>query len=134
VDDHVRALYSVITKGKIGETYNIGGHNEKTNIQVVQLICDILDELYPSKLNNISSYRELIRFVEDRPGHDQRYAIDAKKIEKEIGWKPKETFETGLKKTVQWYLQNYEYYINSNDKKYQSERLGTIKNKTFKNN
>ena len=132
VEDHVRALYSVVSRGKIGETYNIGGHNEKTNIQVVQLICDILDELYPSKLDNISSYRELIRFVEDRPGHDQRYAINAKKIEKELGWKPKETFETGLKKTVEWYVKNSEYYINSNDKIFQSKRLGRAKIKSFK--
>ena len=134
VDDHVRAIYDVITKGKIGETYNIGGHNEKTNIQVVQSICDILDELYPSKLNNISSYRELIRFVEDRPGHDQRYAIDAQKIEKKLGWKPKETFETGLKKTVQWYFKNYEFYKNADVGKDKGVRLGQTKNKTYKKN
>lgn len=133
VEDHVRALYSVVSRGKIGETYNIGGHNEKTNIQVVQLICDILDELCPSKLNNISSYRELIRYVEDRPGHDQRYAINAKKIEKELGWKPKETFETGLKKTVEWYIKNYEYYLNSNDKIFQNKRLGKLKLKVLNN-
>jgi dTDP-glucose 4,6-dehydratase len=104
VDDHVRALYSVVTKGKPGETYNIGGKNEKTNLQVVTTICDILEELKPT--NTDFSYRNLITHVQDRPGHDFRYAIDTSKIERELQWKPKETFETGMKKTIEWYLRN----------------------------
>ncbi|MCC5824594.1 dTDP-glucose 4,6-dehydratase [Alkalimonas sp.] len=108
VDDHARALLCVATQGKIGETYNIGGHNEKQNIEVVRSICTILEELAPiqhSKLN-IQHYESLLTFVQDRPGHDQRYAIDASKIERELGWTPRETFESGLRKTVQWYLAN----------------------------
>ena len=106
VEDHVRALYLVATKAKIGETYNIGGHNEKTNLTVVQLICDLLENLAPEKSYNIGRYRDLIGFIKDRPGHDLRYAIDASKIEKDLGWKPAETFETGIEKTVLWYLEN----------------------------
>ena len=106
VEDHVRALYLVATQAKIGETYNIGGHNEKTNLTVVQLICDLLEKLAPEKSYNIERYRDLIGFIKDRPGHDLRYAIDASKIEKDIGWKPAETFETGIEKTVLWYLEN----------------------------
>lgn len=108
VEDHARALYKVITTGKIGETYNIGGHNEKQNIDVVNRICDLLDELKPvnSTNLNISSYKELITFVQDRPGHDHRYAIDATKIKRELDWIPQETFETGIRKTVIWYMNN----------------------------
>jgi dTDP-glucose 4,6-dehydratase len=106
VDDHARALYKVVTEGENGETYNIGGHNEITNIEVVHAICDILDTLLPDKPNGIKHYRELITHVTDRPGHDIRYAIDASKIQKELNWIPTESFETGIKKTVEWYIDN----------------------------
>lgn len=106
VDDHVKALYKVLIKGKVGETYNIGGNNERKNIEVVESICQILEELVPNKPTGISAYRDLITFVTDRPGHDLRYAIDATKIKKELGWHPEETFESGLRKTVEWYLIN----------------------------
>ncbi|HBA3838361.1 TPA: dTDP-glucose 4,6-dehydratase, partial [Escherichia coli] len=101
VEDHARALYKVVTEGKIGETYNIGGHNEKANIDVVKTICSILEELVPNKPNNIENYSDLITYVTDRPGHDLRYAIDATKIKNELNWVPDETFETGLRKTVE---------------------------------
>merc|ERR1712000_596528 len=103
VEDHARALVVVATQGEIGETYNIGGHNEKQNIEVVHTICDILDAVKPKAEG---SYRDLITSVADRPGHDMRYAIDASKIQKELGWVPQETFESGIKKTVEWYLNN----------------------------
>lgn len=107
VEDHARALYKVITEGTIGETYNIGSHSEKQNIEVVNTICDLLDELHPPTQNDThSSYRELISFVQDRPGHDLRYAIDAGKIKRELGWHPTETFLSGMRKTVQWYIEN----------------------------
>ena len=102
VEDHARALVEVVTRGKVGETYNIGGHNEKRNLEVVETICDLLEELAPKKPGGVARYRDLITFVKDRPGHDVRYAIDASKIERELGWTPEETFETGLRKTVQW--------------------------------
>lgn len=121
VEDHARALYTVVSRGIPGETYNIGGHNEKQNIEVVQTICDILDDICPSQ--QIKSRRELIKFVTDRPGHDMRYAINADKIEKELGWKPKETFETGLRKTVQWYLDN-KWWWEPLREKYMRQRLG----------
>jgi dTDP-glucose 4,6-dehydratase len=105
VEDHARALYKVVTEGAPGETYNIGGHNEKQNIEVVLTLCDILQELRPQK----ASYRDLINYVKDRPGHDMRYAIDAGKIQRELGWSPEETFETGIRKTVQWYLNNLDW-------------------------
>lgn len=129
VDDHAEALYLVVTKGEVGETYNIGGHNEKQNIEVVETICAILDELQPRQVSlktdlQNDSYKSLITYVTDRPGHDRRYAIDASKIEKELGWKPKETFETGLRKTVQWYLDNQQWCKNVQDGSYQRERLG----------
>lgn len=106
VEDHIHALYLVLQKGKIGETYNIGGHNEKTNIEVVRSICSILQEMVPNNPLVVGQYADLITYVQDRPGHDFRYAIDTSKIEKELGWKPKETFESGLRKTVEWYLAN----------------------------
>ncbi|WP_027961061.1 dTDP-glucose 4,6-dehydratase [Halomonas halodenitrificans] len=122
VEDHARALYQVVTKGEVGETYNIGGHNEKQNIEVVHTICAILDELAPSPH---SPYANLITHVADRPGHDLRYAIDASKIERELGWRPEETFESGIRKTVQWYLANLEWCRRVQDGSYQRERLGT---------
>ncbi len=121
VEDHARALYKVAKEGNIGETYNIGGHNEKQNIEVVQTICGILDDLVPSS----SSYSSLITYVTDRPGHDRRYAIDASKIAKELNWQPKETFETGIRKTIQWYLDNQKWCQNVQDGSYQRERLGS---------
>ena len=120
VEDHARALVTVATRGKIAETYNIGGHNEKQNIEVVNTICDILNQKVPAE----KSYRELITFVTDRPGHDVRYAIDASKIARELGWEPEETFETGLEKTVQWYLDNKNWWHAVQDGSYQRERLG----------
>jgi len=150
VVDHARALYLVATKGAIGETYNIGGHNEKTNIDVVKTICKLLEELAPPasrkssektsspaptarhpatprhscESRNLVAYKDLITFVEDRPGHDLRYAIDAGKIERELGWKPRETFESGLRKTVEWYLNNKPWWSRILDGSYSRERLG----------
>ena len=122
VEDHARALYKVVTEGVVGETYNIGGHNEKKNLQVVTTICAILDELHPQA--NMQPYADLITFVQDRPGHDLRYAIDATKIQNELGWVPEETFETGIRKTVLWYLENLEWCRRVQDGSYQRERLG----------
>ncbi|MDD3148895.1 MAG: dTDP-glucose 4,6-dehydratase [Candidatus Riflebacteria bacterium] len=124
VEDHARALCTVLLQGTPGQTYNIGGHNEKQNIEVVKTICAILDELKP-RADNIK-YHEQITYVADRPGHDMRYAIDAGKIERELGWKPAETFETGLRKTVQWYLDN-KWWWEPLREKYQRERLGLKK-------
>jgi dTDP-glucose 4,6-dehydratase len=117
VEDHARALYCVATQGKIGETYNIGGHNEKQNIEVVRTICQILDELQPQA--NAQRYESLITFVKDRPGHDLRYAVDASKIYKTLGWQPQETFDTGIYKTVQWYLNHLEWCRRVQDGRYQ---------------
>lgn len=122
VEDHARALYKVVTEGAIGETYNIGGHNEKQNIEVVRTICQILDELKPQ--SNGQPYESLITFVKDRPGHDLRYAIDATKIKNELGWTPMESFETGIRKTVVWYLNNLDWCRRVLDGSYQRERLG----------
>lgn len=118
VEDHARALYKVVTEGVVGETYNIGGHNEKQNIEVVKTICKILDELKPQA--NGQAYASLITFVKDRPGHDLRYAIDATKIQNELGWTPAETFETGIRKTVEWYLNNQEWVAHIQSGEYQS--------------
>ena len=126
VEDHARALYKVVSEGKVGETYNIGGHNEKQNIEVVQAICSLLEEFVPNKPGGVAAYKDLVTFVTDRPGHDHRYAIDASKIGRELGWKPQETFETGLRKTVQWYLENSEWCQHVQDGSYQRERLGSI--------
>ncbi|ADJ29164.1 dTDP-glucose 4,6-dehydratase [Nitrosococcus watsonii] len=123
VEDHVRALEIVLDKGRPGETYNIGGHNEKTNVEVVELICQLLDELFSQSSHR--PHRSLITFVADRPGHDRRYAIDAGKIARELGWRPRETFETGLRKTVQWYLDNQNWCRRVQDGSYCRERLGT---------
>ena len=124
VDDHVKALYLVATKGKQGETYNIGGHNEKTNIEVVETICNFLDSLIVEKPNKINSFKELIIFVKDRPGHDLRYAIDASKIEKELNWTPEESFDSGIRKTVEWYLNNKEWWQRVLSGDYQLARIG----------
>lgn len=124
VEDHARALVQIAENGKVGESYNVGGHNEKTNLEVVEAVCEILDEIAPDV--NIGSRRNLITFVKDRPGHDQRYAIDAAKIYRELGWAPKETFETGLAKTVRWYLDNHLWWERIRNGVYQGERLGMV--------
>lgn len=124
VEDHARALYKVATEGVVGETYNIGGHNERKNIDVVKTICSILDELIENKPSNIDSFSDLITYVKDRPGHDMRYAIDASKIDRELNWKPVETFESGILKTVQWYLSNEQWWRRVQDGSYAGERLG----------
>jgi dTDP-glucose 4,6-dehydratase len=127
VDDHAKALLHVALNGEIGETYNIGGHNELQNIDVVKIVCSILDELTPSKLNGVDKYEQLIAYVGDRAGHDVRYAIDATKIDKKLNWTPDETFTTGIKKTVQWYLENTIWCEHVKDGSYQGERLGVVK-------
>lgn len=126
VEDHARALHTVVTTGIVGQTYNIGGHNEKANIEVVKVICELLEELVPSKPEGVQRYQDLITYVTDRPGHDVRYAIDASKIERELGWKPEETFESGIRKTVQWYLNNKKWWSRVLDGSYQGERLGIV--------
>ena len=124
VEDHARALVKVSTEGVLGETYNIGGHNEKQNIEVVKAICVLLDELVENKPSSIEKFEDLITFVTDRPGHDQRYAIDATKMSTELNWRPQETFESGIRKTVEWYLANQGWCQNVQDGSYQRERLG----------
>ncbi|MDA9973080.1 dTDP-glucose 4,6-dehydratase [Candidatus Pelagibacter ubique] len=127
VEDHVKALLKVVLKGKIGETYNIGGQNELKNIEVVKMVCSILDQLKPSKFKNISKYDQLISYVKDRPGHDIRYAMNISKIKKKLRWKPEETFLTGIKKTVIWYLNNIKWCNKVKSENYKGERLGQIK-------
>jgi len=129
VEDHARALVKVVTEGEVGATYNIGGHNEKQNIEVVNTICDLLEELAPENPNSLASgceggFKRLITYVKDRPGHDARYAIDAGKIQRELGWVPEETFETGMRKTVAWYLENREWWERVLSGDYQLARLG----------
>ncbi|MFP1923597.1 dTDP-glucose 4,6-dehydratase [Lonsdalea quercina] len=124
VEDHARALYTVVTTGEVGETYNIGGHNEKANIDVVKTICALLEERVPKKPDGVNQYQDLITYVKDRPGHDVRYAIDASKIARELGWKPQETFDSGIRKTVEWYLTHREWWSRVQDGSYARERLG----------
>jgi dTDP-glucose 4,6-dehydratase len=124
VDDHARALCLVMEQGSLGETYNIGGHNEKKNLDVVKTLCQLLDEKVERRPEGVSRFDELITYVTDRPGHDMRYAIDAGKIEKELGWAPQETFESGLAKTIDWYLDNQKWCDHVRDGSYQGERLG----------
>lgn len=120
VEDHARALYKVVTEAEVGETYNIGGHNEQQNIDVVKAICNLLEELAPNKPEGIANYQDLITYVKDRPGHDLRYAINASKIKKDLGWVPVETFESGLRKTVEWYLANQEWVKHVQSGEYQN--------------
>ncbi len=127
VDDHADALYHVITRGRVGETYNIGGNNEKTNLEVVHSICEILDELVPNKSNDSNHFKDLITFVPDRPGHDKRYAIDSTKIQKELNWKPSESFDSGLRKTIKWFIENREWWENILSGDYKMHRLGKNK-------
>jgi dTDP-glucose 4,6-dehydratase len=130
VEDHARALYKVVTEAAVGETYNIGGHNEQKNIDVVKAICQLLEELAPNRPKGVEHYQDLITYVTDRPGHDLRYAIDASKIKQDLGWVPQESFETGLRKTVEWYLNNQEWvqhilsgeYQNWIQQQYQTEK------------
>lgn len=124
VKDHCEAINTIIREGKIGEIYNIGGHNEIKNIDIVGIICEFLDELAPSPKG--IKYHELITYVQDRPGHDLRYAIDAGKIERELGWKPRETFQSGIRKTILWYLENQQWWKSIQDKSYQQQRLGVL--------
>ncbi|MGB0833774.1 MAG: dTDP-glucose 4,6-dehydratase [Psychrobium sp.] len=129
VEDHARALYLVACEGNVGETYNIGGHNEKTNLEVVKTICKLLEELVPENpfsldSGNVKGFEGLISYVEDRPGHDIRYAIDASKIHRELGWLPKESFESGIRKTVIWYLNNKGWWSRVLDGSYSLERIG----------
>ena len=122
VEDHCDAIYTILQKGTIGETYNVGGNNEIKNIQIVEEICDVLNDIHPA--GSGKSYHELITFVKDRPGHDFRYAIDASKLKKEIGWEPKESFNTGIQKTIEWYLKNEEWWKTIQEDTYKQERLG----------
>lgn len=125
VEDHARALVEVVTKGRVGETYNIGGHNEMSNLEVVRMLCALMEEFAPAeKPAGVRHYSDLITFVKDRPGHDFRYAIDASKIKRELGWVPAETFESGIRKTVQWYLSNREWWQRVLSGDYQLSRLG----------
>ena len=126
VEDHVRALLRVLEAGRVGETYNIGGHNEKTNLEVVRCLCAILEEKAPDKPAGVARYEDLVTHVADRPGHDLRYAIDAGRIGRELGWRPEETFESGLAKTVQWYLENDRWCQRVLDGSYRGERLGVV--------
>ncbi|ATE62679.1 dTDP-glucose 4,6-dehydratase [Thauera sinica] len=124
VEDHARALVQVVGRGRPGETYNIGGHNEKRNLEVVETLCDLLEELAPGKPAGVARYRDLVTFVKDRPGHDRRYAIDASKIQRELGWTPQETFDSGIRRTVQWYLRNEAWWRRVLSGEYRLGRLG----------
>ena len=124
VDDHARGLLTVLETGEIGETYNIGGWNEMQNIEVVKIICALMDEMVEDKPDGIEKFEDLITYVKDRPGHDVRYAIDATKIHRELGWKPAESFETGIRKTVRWYLENRQWWERVLDGSYRLERIG----------
>ena len=124
VDDHCDAIHTIIEKGEIAETYNIGGNNEIQNIDIVKTICNLLDNIRPSE--NLKSYQELITFVKDRPGHDFRYAIDSSKLQNKLGWTPKETFEMGIRKTIDWYLDNKTWWQDIQNNTYQQERLGVL--------
>ena len=124
VDDHCDAIHTIIEKGEIGETYNVGGNNEIKNIDIVKTICNLLDNIRPSE--NLKSYQELITFVKDRPGHDLRYAIDSSKLQNKLGWTPKETFEMGIRKTIDWYLDNKTWWQDIQNNTYQQERLGVL--------
>ncbi|RNL59917.1 dTDP-glucose 4,6-dehydratase [Zhongshania marina] len=127
VEDHARALFKVVSEGRLGETYNIGGHNEKRNIEVVETICELLEELAAENAHsraNGKGFKDLISFVKDRPGHDARYAIDASKIQRELGWTPQETFESGIRKTVQWYLDNPQWWQRVLSGDYKLDRIG----------
>ena len=124
VEDHAKALLQVLSEGSVGDTYNIGGHNEKKNIDVVEAVCDLLEELVPQKPEAVDRYRDLITYVADRPGHDARYAINADKMESDLGWRPEETFESGLRKTVQWYLDNSVWWENVLSGAYRLQRIG----------
>jgi dTDP-glucose 4,6-dehydratase len=124
VEDHARALLKVVQHGAVGETYNIGGHNERRNLQVVETICDLLEQLRPEKPEGVRAYKDLVTFVADRPGHDLRYAIDASKIERELGWRPIEKFESGMAKTVAWYLKNPQWWEAILSGVYQLTRSG----------
>lgn len=131
VEDHARALYAVVTRGALGQTYNIGGHNEKTNLEVVQTLCDLLEARGAEKPPGVAHFRDLITFVKDRPGHDKRYAVDAGKIHAQLGWTPEETFETGLQKTVDWYLDNRAWWLRVMSGAYALERLGEQQNQAL---
>ena len=124
VEDHARALYAVVSRGEVGQTYNIGGHNEKTNLEVVHTLCDLLESRGAQKPVGVEHFRDLITFVKDRPGHDKRYAVDATKIHAQLGWTPQETFESGMKKTVDWYLDNRAWWMRVMSGAYALERLG----------
>jgi dTDP-glucose 4,6-dehydratase len=124
VEDHVQALYQVLCRGEAGEVYNIGGHNERTNLEVVQSVCALLEELRPQHPAGVTRYRDLVTHVKDRPGHDRRYAIDATKVAESLGWTPHETFDSGLRRTVAWYLDNLEWCLRVQSGRYQRERLG----------
>ena len=123
VQDHCDAINMVLQKGIVGETYNVGGNNEIPNIQIIRDICTILDEVKPAESGN--SYHQLITFVKDRPGHDFRYAIDSTKIKQDLGWQPHKTFQSGLRKTINWYLNNKDWWTETQENIYQQERLGT---------
>ena len=124
VNDHARALREIMDHGEVGQTYNIGGHNEKTNLEVVETICDLLEELGVDRPAGVKSYKDLITFVQDRPGHDTRYAVDASKIKSQLGWVPQETFNSGLRKTVQWYLKNRFWWERVLSGAYRLQRFG----------